>query len=111
MADRASVRPLRPPPRDRRRLRGDARGQRRARDPAVGGAAVRARLRVRRARLCPLSALRRACERPAAVVGAGDRKSGVWGKSVSVRLDLGGRRNIKKKNQTTTQEMDEDTER
>src|SRR3546814_12533565 len=26
-----------------------------------------------------------------------DRKSGVWGKSVSVRVDLGGRRIIKKK--------------
>src|SRR3546814_18834603 len=28
-----------------------------------------------------------------------DRKSVVWGKSVSVRLDLGGRRSIKKKKQ------------
>src|SRR3546814_15932997 len=28
----------------------------------------------------------------------GDRKSGVWGKRVSVRVDLGGRRNIKKTN-------------
>src|SRR3546814_17204508 len=28
----------------------------------------------------------------------GDRKSVVWGKSVSVRVDLGGRRNIKNKN-------------
>src|SRR3546814_17051545 len=28
-----------------------------------------------------------------------DRKSVVWGKSVSVRVDLGGRRIIKKKNQ------------
>src|SRR3546814_15237929 len=27
-----------------------------------------------------------------------DRKSVVWGTSVSVRVDLGGRRNIKKKN-------------
>src|SRR3546814_11090507 len=27
----------------------------------------------------------------------GDRKSVVWGKSVSVRVDLGGRRSIKKK--------------
>src|SRR3546814_19487609 len=26
-----------------------------------------------------------------------DRKSGEWGKSVSVRVDLGGRRNLKKK--------------
>src|SRR3546814_12358489 len=26
-----------------------------------------------------------------------DRKSGVWGQRVSVRVDLGGRRNIKKK--------------
>src|SRR3546814_16921993 len=28
-----------------------------------------------------------------------DRKSVVWGKSVSVRVDIGGRRNIKKKKQ------------
>src|SRR3546814_12105232 len=27
----------------------------------------------------------------------GDRKIGVWGKSVSVRVDLGGRRRLKKK--------------
>src|SRR3546814_14078102 len=31
-----------------------------------------------------------------------DRKSVVWGRSVSVRVDLGGRRIIKKKNQITT---------
>src|SRR3546814_17224204 len=30
-----------------------------------------------------------------------DRKSVVWGKSVSVRVDLGGRRIIKKKKKTT----------
>src|SRR3546814_19984274 len=30
-----------------------------------------------------------------------DRKSVVWGKSVSVRVDLGGRRIIKKKNKKT----------
>src|SRR3546814_11935594 len=30
-------------------------------------------------------------------LSAGDRKSVVWGKSVSVRVDLGGRRLIKKK--------------
>src|SRR3546814_5830164 len=30
-----------------------------------------------------------------------DRKSVVWGKSVSVRVDLGGRRVIKKKSSTT----------
>src|SRR3546814_14421204 len=30
----------------------------------------------------------------------GDRKSGVEGKSVSVRVDLGGRRRMKKKKQT-----------
>src|SRR3546814_18413715 len=30
-------------------------------------------------------------------VHAGDRKSGVWGKRVSVRVELGGRRVIKKK--------------
>src|SRR3546814_14559533 len=34
--------------------------------------------------------------------GSRDRKSVVSGKSVSVRVDLGGRRIIKKKNQTTT---------
>src|SRR3546814_13928208 len=27
-----------------------------------------------------------------------DRKRGVWGKSVAVRVDLGGRRHVKKKN-------------
>src|SRR3546814_12839145 len=32
------------------------------------------------------------------VSAAGDRKSVVWGKSVSVRVALGGRRIIKKKN-------------
>src|SRR3546814_17424015 len=32
--------------------------------------------------------------------GGGDRKSVVWGKSVSVRVDLGGRRIIKKKKQS-----------
>src|SRR3546814_13714067 len=31
-----------------------------------------------------------------------DRKSVVWGKSVSVRVDLGGRRIIKKKNKNLT---------
>src|SRR3546814_13941085 len=30
-----------------------------------------------------------------------DRKSGGWGKSVSVRVDLGGRRMIKKKNEVS----------
>src|SRR3546814_19912769 len=30
--------------------------------------------------------------------GPGDRKGGVWGKSVSVRVHLGGRRNLKKNN-------------
>src|SRR3546814_17717712 len=34
--------------------------------------------------------------------GSGDRKSVVSGKSVSVRVDLGGRRHIKKKNNTKT---------
>src|SRR3546814_20558493 len=34
---------------------------------------------------------------PALAAGNGDRKSVVWGKSGSVRVDLGGRRNIKKK--------------
>src|SRR3546814_16715774 len=33
------------------------------------------------------------------VVAAADRKSVVWGKSVSVRVDLGGGRLLKKKNQ------------
>src|SRR3546814_18003794 len=31
------------------------------------------------------------------ILSSGDRKSVVWGKSVSVRVDLGGRRLIKKK--------------
>src|SRR3546814_18064260 len=36
--------------------------------------------------------------RPAPPTGSkGDRTSGVWGKSVSVRVDVGGRRRIKKK--------------
>src|SRR3546814_21201504 len=30
-----------------------------------------------------------------------DRKSDVWGQSVSVRVDIGGRRNINKKNRQT----------
>src|SRR3546814_15115111 len=34
---------------------------------------------------------------PVGEIGAGDRKSVVEGKSVSVRVDLGGRRSIKKK--------------
>src|SRR3546814_11052330 len=34
-----------------------------------------------------------------------DRKSVVWGKSVSVRVDLGGRRNIKKTKAQQTQNM------
>src|SRR3546814_11881219 len=38
---------------------------------------------------------------PAPVVGLLDRKSVVSGKSVSVRVDLGGRRRIKKKNKKT----------
>src|SRR3546814_18993037 len=33
----------------------------------------------------------------------GERKSGVWGKSVSVRVDLGGRRTHKKKRRTNIQ--------
>src|SRR3546814_20609139 len=33
-----------------------------------------------------------------------ERKSAVWGKSVSVRVDLGGRRIIKKENKTRKQE-------
>src|SRR3546814_16927890 len=37
------------------------------------------------------------------VCGA-DRKSGVWGKSVSVRVALGGRRSIQKKNTNTIQD-------
>src|SRR3546814_17330088 len=35
-----------------------------------------------------------------AIVRGGDRKSVVWGKSVSVRVDLGGRRLTKKKKKT-----------
>src|SRR3546814_17822862 len=37
-----------------------------------------------------------------AIRGQGDRKSVVSGKSVSVRVELGGRRIIKKKNKTKT---------
>src|SRR3546814_15367105 len=37
------------------------------------------------------------CKFGALVRGRGDRKSVVWGKSVSVRVDLGGRGIIKKK--------------
>src|SRR3546814_15478914 len=37
----------------------------------------------------------------------GDRKSVVWGKSVSVRVDLGGRRIIKKKKHHTSTQYDE----
>src|SRR3546814_16871770 len=51
MAARAPVRPLRSPPRHRRRLRADARRQHRAGDAAHGGAAARAGLRLRRAQL------------------------------------------------------------
>src|SRR3546814_12391412 len=41
---------------------------------------------------------------------ASDRKSVVEGKSVSVRVDLGGRRIIKKKNKHTRKEEVEETE-
>src|SRR3546814_16742668 len=34
----------------------------------------------------------------------GDRKSVVWGKSVSVRVDSGGRRNLKKKQKKRTRQ-------
>src|SRR3546814_12382558 len=37
---------------------------------------------------------------------AGDRKGVVWGKRVSVRLDLGGRRNIKTKNDLYPSKID-----
>src|SRR3546814_13283447 len=37
----------------------------------------------------------------------GDRKSVVWGKSVSVRVDLGGRRIIKKKRKKLQQRKDQ----
>src|SRR3546814_11997649 len=53
----------------------------------VAGARRRRRLRWRRVRDADLRG------------ALGDRKSGVWGKSVSVRVDLGGRRIIKKKTQ------------
>src|SRR3546814_14197236 len=39
-------------------------------------------------------------------VGSSDRKSVVYGKSVSVRVDLGGRRIIKKKNKMNTTDDD-----
>src|SRR3546814_15123719 len=68
-------------------------------------AAAQARLRDRFARYFPPAAAqarggalaRRADRRTAGRAGA-DRKSVVEGKSVSVRVDLGGRRIIKKKN-------------
>src|SRR3546814_11928581 len=41
--------------------------------------------------------LRRGERRPRQPDAAGARKSGVWGKSVSVRVEIGGRRVIKKK--------------
>src|SRR3546814_16626220 len=44
----------------------------------------------------------------AAMIGA-DRKSVVEGKSVSVRVDLGGRRIIKKQHTTTTKTHDHNT--
>src|SRR3546814_15909738 len=40
---------------------------------------------------------------PNGVLVLEDRKSVVWGKSVSVRVDLGGRRIIKKKNKRATE--------
>src|SRR3546814_19696401 len=43
---------------------------------------------------------RRYVGRQVGVVGLEDRKSVVWGKSVSVRVDVGGRRIIKKKSKT-----------
>src|SRR3546814_18388109 len=45
----------------------------------------------------PVDVARRAADR---LDQRRDRKSVVWGKSVSVRVDLGGRRIIKKKNTT-----------
>src|SRR3546814_12571430 len=48
----------------------------------------------------PLRAPGLPCARRAGLPG--DRKSVVWGKSVSVRVDLGGRRTIKNKNKALT---------
>src|SRR3546814_18196678 len=42
---------------------------------------------------------------PANYLGARDRKSVGWGKSVSVRVDLGGRRLIKQKKQNHTNQQ------
>src|SRR3546814_12760283 len=44
-----------------------------------------------------VASLREMLDRVAVDGDPGDRKSVVWGKSVSVSVDLGGRRNIKKK--------------
>src|SRR3546814_19503113 len=54
---------------------------------------------------CPISPPDRRCRIDGDGGRAGDRKSVVSGKSVSVRVDLGGRRIIKKK-QTGTHEYD-----
>src|SRR3546814_19504210 len=58
----------------------------------------RARHRRERRRISQAGILRRDARRQSREA---DRKSGVVGKSVSVRVDLGGRRIIKKKNNTT----------
>src|SRR3546814_13148103 len=47
---------------------------------------------------CASTRSRQAISRPAAMINGADRKSVVLGKSVSVRVDLGGRRLIKKTN-------------
>src|SRR3546814_12589572 len=62
---------------------------------------------MRRNHPCPYC--RRAVSQPPSPAGllpprAADRKSVVEGKRVSVRVDLGGRRAIKKKKKSTTQE-------
>src|SRR3546814_11610660 len=67
-------------------------------DAGVPGAAC---LRQRRARRTRAGAVRR---RAGAEAGR-DRKSVVWGKRVSVRVDLGGRRIIKKKKERHNDNM------
>src|SRR3546814_12744583 len=84
-------------------LCGAARRERagRAGDAAGGGAAAHLRRGIDRGRAGRGQAARGG--QPAAA--GGDRKSVVEGKSVSVRVDLGGRRIIKKKNITYIQRL------
>src|SRR3546814_11084481 len=50
----------------------------------------------------PITSVPDPAEHPVVRTHPGDRKSAVYGKSVAVRVDLGGRRSIKKKQRTRT---------